>query len=165
MGARHWFSGRYDHTVDAKGRVSLPAPFRKVCDLLSDGAPIELLAFPMDGCIFLIPKPNMLPIAERFRQLSFANKEAREATRRFFGHHQPLGCDGQGRILVNEGARKKVGIEGEVVFIGALDRMELWSKAAYERHEAEGGPTFEELEQRAFDGLEILPQTGPEAGS
>jgi len=165
MASGQWFSGRFDHTVDSKGRVSLPSPFRKVCDLLAEGAPIELFAFPMDGCVFLIPKPNMAPIVERFRELSFSRKDARDATRRFFSRQQQLNCDSQGRILINEAARKEAGIEGDVVFIGALDRMELWSKSAYERHMAEDGLTFEEIEQRAFDGLEILPAAGPEAGS
>ena len=97
---RHWLAGAYDHALDSKFRVSLPAPLRKTCKAMCGGGRLEeFFAFHEDDCVFLVPAAIMEERVAPFRRLSQANPDARNAIRIFFSRITPIHVDSQGRVL------------------------------------------------------------------
>ena len=115
------FMGEYNHTIDAKGRLIIPAKFRELLGtefVLTRG---------LDGCLFIYPVDEWKAFEQKFRALPLTNKNAR--TSRFFVAGAAM-CelDRQGRVLVPQTLREFAGLEKDVVLTGNLDRIEVWSK-------------------------------------
>ena len=108
------FMGEYNHIIDAKGRLIIPARFR---ELLGEEF---ILTKGLDGCLSIYP----MDAWEAFE----TNKNARTFTRFFVAGATNCELDRQGRILVPQTLREFAGLEKEVVLTGNLDRIEIWSK-------------------------------------
>lgn len=114
------FSGEYEHSVDDKGRLTLPARIR-------DGfGAAAFLTRGLDGCLFLYPEPRWLEIANQVRGLPLTSYSARLLTRMI---HAGVRCDLDrvGRILIPNALRKSAKISEQVVVVGVDDRVELWA--------------------------------------
>ena len=116
------FMGEYNHIIDAKGRLIIPAKFR---ELLGEEF---VLTKGLDGCLFIYPMDEWEAFEEKLRALPLTNKNARAFSRFFVAGATMCELDKQGRILVPQTLREFAGLEKDVVLTGNLNRVEVWSK-------------------------------------
>ena len=119
------FMGTYEHGIDAKGRVIIPAKLR---DGLGESFVVTI---GLDGCLYAYPMNEWEEFLTNLKNLP-GTKEARTLQRTFLSNAATCDCDKQGRTLIPASLREKVGIDKEVVFIGVLGKVEIWSKERYE---------------------------------
>lgn len=116
------FIGEYSHTIDSKGRVSVPVKFR---DRLSEGA---VITRGLDGCLFLYPKGEWKKIAERLAQLPISQKKSRAFARLMLAGAWDAELDVQGRVMVPEYLRVYATLSKHVTITGLYNRVELWDE-------------------------------------
>lgn len=142
------FMGEYNHTIDTKGRLIIPAKFR---ELLGDEF---IVTKGLDGCLFGFPKNEWQIFEEKLRRLPLTQKSARKFTRFFMGGAATCELDKQGRILLPQTLREFAGLDKDVVLSGNLNRIEIWSKANWAENNA-----YDDMddiaEQMADLGLDI----------
>jgi MraZ protein len=135
--------GEYEHQVDDKGRVTLPAKFR------TDLAEGTVITRGFEPCLLVYTRQKWEVIEGNFRQAPVSNRAARDVRRYLRATESQL--DRQGRIFIPLSLRQVVGIEKDVVICGASDYIEIWDRAtwqAYQRDELAPekiGPTAEAL--------------------
>ncbi len=120
------FMGEYNHTVDAKGRVIIPAKFREA---LGDAF---VVTKGLDGCLFVFAMDEWSSFEEKLRTLPIANKDARKFTRFFLAGAADVEPDKQGRVLIPNNLREFGGLTKDVVLVGVSNRVEIWDKGRYE---------------------------------
>ncbi len=121
------FMGEYSHTIDAKGRLIVPAKFR---EKLGDEF---VVTKGLDGCLFVYPLEEWANIEQAFRKVPLTNKKARDFVRFFFAGAASCEVDKQGRILLPASLRAYAGLNKEIVSAGVLNRVEIWDKEKWER--------------------------------
>jgi MraZ protein len=122
-----FLTGEFRHALDDRGRVAIPARFRA---RLAGGA---TLARWLDRCLGLFPQDEWEDLASKLRSLPLTNPRAREFARFMSSGAVDVELDRQGRVLVPGYLREYAGInDGEVVVVGALSRLELWSPSAWQ---------------------------------
>ena len=130
------FMGAYSHSIDAKGRIILPADFRQELGLAF------IITKGLDHCLFLYGQQAWEELAAKLRTLPLTKPEARALSRFFFAGARNLECDKQGRFLVPANLRVYAGLErkGDVVLAGADDRIEVWNKELWHTYYSEVEP-------------------------
>ena len=116
------FMSEYNHTLDTKGRLIIPAKFRETLGeefVISKG---------MDGCLFVYAGDDWNAFEQKLTSLPLINKEARQFARFFLAGAATVEVDKQGRILLPAVLREFAGLEKEVVSVGVLKRIEIWDK-------------------------------------
>ncbi len=121
------FMGEYEHSIDAKGRIIVPAKFRE--DLGEE----FVVTLGLDGCLFAYPKNEWQTFASELGKLP-GTKEARQLQRYFFGKAAACEADKQGRILIPAVLRECAGLEKDIVFVGVLNKIEIWSKERWDNN-------------------------------
>ena len=121
-GAIVMLMGEYNHTIDAKGRLIVPAKFREV---LGDEF---VVTKGLDNCLFVYPNDEWQKFEEKLQTLPLTNKNARQFARFFVAGATPCELDKQGRILLPATLREFAGLEKDVVLVGVASRIEIWSK-------------------------------------
>lgn len=117
-------------SVDAKGRVSIPARFR---EFLSATFGDQLVLLDMDGCIFAYPQEEWRRrFSEKFRDLPTFREEVRRFVRQMYGRATQCELDRQGRILLPARLREAAGIQKEAVIVGLENKFEIWSRERWE---------------------------------
>ena len=123
------FIGTYEHTIDEKSRVTLPARFREG---MGEGV---VLARGLDGNVAVYPRETWtMTVEARISELDPLSREARELRRFFFSGAAESKVDRQGRILVPVVLTRHAGLERDVIVAGNYDHLELWQPAAWEQH-------------------------------
>ena len=121
------FMGEYNHTIDPKGRVIVPAKFR---DALGEHF---VVTKGLDGCLFVYDEKEWTLFEEKLKTLPITNKEARAFVRFFLAGAAEVETDKQGRILLPLVLREYAELEKDVVLIGAGGRVEIWSKGRWDK--------------------------------
>lgn len=116
------FMGEYNHTVDQKGRLIVPSKFR---EQLGDEF---VVTKGLDGCLFVYPNEEWKNIEEKFRTVPLTTKDARKFSRFFFAGAATCEVDKQGRILIPPVLREFADLQKDIVSVGVLNRIEIWSK-------------------------------------
>lgn len=141
------FRGEFNHTIDAKGRLIIPAKFREKLGeefIITKG---------LDGCLSVYPEEEWKRFEENLTALSLIKKENRQLTRFFVAGASECELDKQGRILVPVPLRKFAELDKEVVLVGMLNRVEIWDKQRYLDSEVDD---MDEVAERMADcGLTI----------
>lgn len=119
------FMSEYNHSIDAKGRIIVPAKFREE---LGDEFVVTL---GLDGCLFLYPNAEWEEFVAQLKQLP-GNRQARQLQRYFLAGAVNCEVDKQGRILIPAKLREHAKLEKEVVFVGVLGKIEIWSKEQWD---------------------------------
>ena len=140
----HMFMGEYNHTIDAKGRLIIPAKFREV---LGDEF---VVTKGMDGCLFVFDNSEWQVFAEKLRSLPMIDKEVRQFTRFFLAGAASVEVDKQGRILFPSVLRAFAGITKDTVLIGVGSRIEIWSKDRWE-----GTVTYQDMDEISTHMVEL----------
>jgi transcriptional regulator MraZ len=126
------FLGSYQHQIDDKGRLSLPAPFRREG---GDEPMVLVHAFP--DALTLYPQRTWAEVEGRLREMLRLNADARAYVLRVTANAVEVAPDRQGRILVPPRLQAAVGISGTTLVVGAIDRVELWDPARFDAATAE----------------------------
>ncbi|NLK27722.1 MAG: division/cell wall cluster transcriptional repressor MraZ [Clostridiales bacterium] len=119
------FMGEFNHTIDAKGRIIIPSKFRE--DLGDE----FVLTLGLDGCLFAYPYSEWQLFVDKLKTLP-GTKEARQLQRYFMAGAAACEVDKQGRILIPAKLRENAGLEKDVVFVGVLNKIEIWSKERWD---------------------------------
>lgn len=137
-----FFTGAYEHTLDSKGRLILPAKFR---DQLQGGG---WLSQPTGKCLALYSRDVFEQVAAMHRERQRSGDEtAANQARAFFAHSFEVIPDAQGRIPVAQILRDKVGITREVTVIGNNSRIEIWDRGTWSVADAEQDSLLSEQSQ------------------
>lgn len=139
------FMGEYNHIIDAKGRLIIPAKFR---ELLGEEF---VLTKGLDGCLFIYPMDEWEAFEEKLRALPLTNKNARAFSRFFVAGATMCELDKQGRILLPATLREFAGLDKEVVLTGMLNRIEIWSKDKW-------------MENNSFDDMDDIAEQMTDLG-
>jgi MraZ protein len=127
------FRGRFEHTIDSKGRLSIPSKFR---DVLAERYDSRLVVTTYDGCLSAYPHEEWRVLEERVAGLPEFKKETRDFLRFFYSSAADCAIDKLGRILIPQTLREYAKLEKDVVIVGAFKRMEIWSKLRWDAAEA-----------------------------
>ena len=122
------FMGTYEHGLDAKGRVIIPAKFR------DDLGEYFVLTLGLDGCLFAYPMEEWEGFIEKLKELP-GTKEARKLQRHFLASAAPCEVDKQGRTLIPTKLREYAGLKKDTVFVGVLSKIEIWSRERWEEND------------------------------
>ena len=126
------FMCEYNHTVDTKGRLIVPAKFREI---LGD---VFVVCKGLDHCLYVYSNEDWDAFAKQLSTLPLTNKEARQFVRFFLSGASQVEVDKQGRILVPPSLRSFAELDKDVVLAGVGHRIEIWSKERWEGESASG---------------------------
>jgi MraZ protein len=134
------FGGEWVHTVDGKGRVSVPAPFRPVLraghpGLDPESNPTVVLVHGIydAACVQGYTVAGAERIGRIIDKMPRFSAKRRAFSQKFFGQQVTLEVDPNGRIILPKSLREKAGIAGKAVFVGDSDTFEIWSPEGYAR--------------------------------
>jgi len=117
--------GEYEHTLDAKGRVSMPAKLRR------DMGEAFIVTKGLDGCLFAFSQDEWMNFETKLKSLPLSDKNARNFVRFFLAGATECELDKQGRFLIPANLRKEANLEKEAVIIGVGTRLEIWNKETW----------------------------------
>lgn len=133
------FRGLYEHTIDAKGRTSVPARFRDALAAEGEAQLVVTTAFDENSAegeglyLHVYPLKAWEAFEAKLAQRSSSEAGVRQIYRTYVANAVDVEIDKLGRILLPPNLRKWGGLEKEIVWVGQLNRMELWAKARWEK--------------------------------
>lgn len=136
------FLGTYEHAIDDKGRITIPAKYRSRYE---SGA---VLTEGIERCLYLFPIDVWTDLAQRASALPLTNPTAREFQRQLFGGASDSVPDKQGRIILPSHLREYANIDNQAVIIGMYSRCEIWSSESLRERKEERAS---DSESRAAD--------------
>ena len=140
------FDGEFYHTLDAKGRLILPARFRE------ELGGSFMITRGLDGCLFVYTQLEWQALDEKLQKLPLINKWARELTRFFHVGVTQCEPDKQGRILVPAGLRTYADLKKEVCMVGVGKHIEIWDKERWENNMSDISENMDGL----LDGMQDM---------
>ncbi|WP_027726142.1 division/cell wall cluster transcriptional repressor MraZ [Tuberibacillus calidus] len=139
------FMGEFQHTIDEKGRLIIPAKFRE------DLGPTFVLTRGLDQCVFGYPMDEWKALEQKLKALPFTKKDARAFSRFFFSGASECQLDKQGRVNITPSLRDYAGLDKECVIIGVSNRIEIWSKSRWESYYEASESSFEQISESLMD--------------
>lgn len=133
------FIGEYEHSVDVKGRLIMPAKLREEIGdkfVVTKG---------LDGCLFAYSQKEWTAFEEKLKTLPLTSKNARDFTRFFLSGAVECEIDKQGRFLISGNLREFAKLEKEVVIIGVNTRIEIWSKEKWQEYSQNDSINVDEI--------------------
>jgi MraZ protein len=124
------FIGEYQHNLDSKGRLAVPAKFRS---MLKKGA---VVTKGLDNCLFLYSKEEWKKIAQKFANLPISQAKARAFSRHMLAGAMDVDFDNQGRITLPEYLRTFANLNKKAIIAGLFDRLEIWDEDSWEKYKA-----------------------------
>jgi MraZ protein len=141
------FLGAYEHTIDDKNRLTLPARFREA---LADGV---VVTRGLDDCLDVYARADWNRLVDaRLAPLDPFSREARELKRFFFSAAADAELDRQGRVLVPPALLKHGKLDREVVVAGVHDHLEIWDRRAWTDHLTTVEGSADHVAERLADG-------------
>ncbi len=128
-GVTKLFIGEYEHSVDAKGRVIMPAKLRE------DIGEKFILTKGLDGCLFAYSQTEWTNFEEKLKTLPLTNKNARDFVRFFLSGAIECEIDKQGRFLIPSNLREYAKLIKDIAIIGVGTRIEIWDKETWKKGE------------------------------
>lgn len=133
------FMGEYQHSMDDKGRLIMPAKFR---ESLGDKF---IITRGLDNCLFVYTHEEWRILEEKLKSLPMTQKNARAFVRFFFSGATEAELDKSGRVSLPQNLREYATLEKEVIIIGVSNRLELWSKDNWNSYMAMTADSYEEI--------------------
>jgi MraZ protein len=138
------FRGRFEHTIDPKGRVSIPAKFR---ELLSEKYDDRIIITNFDRCLVAYPYEEWRSVEEKIGSLSMVKKEVKAFQRFFISGAAECPIDKLGRVLIPPTLRAYALLEKDVVFAGMGRMFELWSRERWTEEIKRAEENFEGMRE------------------
>jgi MraZ protein len=123
------FRGKFDHTLDDKGRVSLPVKFREILRKYDD----NIIITTFDSCLYVYPQEEWIIVEEDLYNRPAGKRDMRDLQRLLLSNATECTIDKQGRILIPPSLRTWAAIEKEVVLAGRIKHFELWNRERFEQ--------------------------------
>ncbi|OEH84836.1 cell division/cell wall cluster transcriptional repressor MraZ [Desulfuribacillus stibiiarsenatis] len=139
------FMGEYQHAMDGKGRIIMPAKLR---DGLGD---TFIITRGLENCLFVYPRKEWEQLELKLKALPFTKKDVRAFTRFLLSGAIDVEVDKQGRVLIPNNLREFAGIDRDCVIIGVSSRVEIWSKERWEEYSTAADASFEEIAETIVD--------------
>jgi MraZ protein len=140
------FLGTHTPKLDEKGRLILPAKFR---DELAEGLVITRF---QERCLAIWPVETFVEVAQAVRGAS-SSQQVRDYQRMLASGASDETPDKQGRITIPPHLRAYAALEKDCVVVGAINRVEVWDSAAWERYSAEKESAYAEMDEEVFPGI------------
>jgi len=142
------FYGEYEHTIDRKGRLIIPAKFRQA--FKDHDVNTLFLTRGLDGCLFLFSEAEWRVAEGRFKQIPFTKGEGRKFNRLFFSGATEVTVDRLGRLLIPKTLKEFAHIKQDVVIVGVSNRIEVWAKEQWRTFYQNSQQSFEEMAERVM---------------
>ena len=130
------FRGHFKHTIDPKGRVSIPAKIREALSAHGD----QLVIVPYGSALEVHPLPLWQALEEKIRSLPRFDPDRRKLAYQYLSRGLDVGIDPQGRIQVPQEYRERAGLAKDVWIIGLEEKFEVWDVERWAHFEREAGP-------------------------
>lgn len=143
------FYGEYQHSLDHKNRVLIPARFREAVKEIY----IErfYLTRGLEKCVFVFTEADWHGIEQKLKALPLTQSTSRNFARMFFSGAYEVVADKQGRIVIPQPLLAYAEIKKDAVLVGVLNRIEIWDAGAWERFVAESSKKYEEISDKLFE--------------
>ena len=124
-----FFTGSSTHKVDAKGRVSLPADFRKVLDALGSGHIVVLPQMYSPDAHVVLSQAGYEKVVEQFESMELDHSDSEALALRIVTDARQIPVDDSGRIVLSKDLRDLIGLNGEAQFVGGGSSFQIWTPA------------------------------------
>jgi len=139
------FSGKYYYTIDPKGRIIIPAPFREIISS-NYSTKLYVTTAPFDKCLYIYPLEEWNRHLEKIRTKPRSDAAIRYYLKRVIASAIEIEIDKQGRILIPASLREDASLDSNVVLAGQIEKIELW-----DRGEWDGSFDPEKVDTKAFE--------------
>ena len=136
------FIGEFQHNLDQKGRIAIPAKFRKDFE---DGL---IITRGIDKCLFIFSKSEWNKLAEKLSELPLAQANSRAFARLMFSGAVDENLDNQGRILIPDYLRNYASLKKQLVINGLFNRLEIWDKNIWQDYKNKTENSSEEIAEK-----------------
>lgn len=139
------FMGEFNHSIDMKGRLILPAKFRE------ELGESFVITRGLDQCLFVYPNDEWKRLEEKLKSLPFTKKDARAFTRFFFSGASVCELDKQGRASISMGLRDYAHLQKECTIIGVSTRIEIWDQETWATYFRQSEASFSDISESLLD--------------
>ncbi len=139
------FMGEFQHALDDKGRIIVPAKFRE------ELGSVFVMTRGLDKCLFVYPMSEWEVLEEKLKKLPMTRADARSFVRFFFSGACECELDKQGRILIPAGLRTYAELEKDCVVIGVSNRVEIWNSGNWQTYSDDAAQSFAEIAENMVD--------------
>lgn len=139
------FMGEFQHSLDEKGRLIIPAKFRE------DLGEKFVLTRGLDNSLFVYPMNQWKILEEKIKELPTSQADTRAFVRLFFSGAVEAEPDKQGRMILPQHLREHAKIERDVYIIGVSTKIEIWSKQIWEEYTNHARQSYEEIAENIID--------------
>lgn len=129
------FKGSHPVTIDAKGRIAIPASYRQ--SLLDDCAGRLVITRHWDGCLLIYPGPEFQKFETQLLSKGSLDPRVRNYQRFFIGNARDVDMDRQGRLLLPANLRAAASLENKAVLSGMGNLFELWDESLFDERNAD----------------------------
>ena len=136
------FKGTYNHRIDPKGRLPVPAAFRRA---LAERGSSDLVATPLDQCVACYPRHEWEKLEAQLNALPAFSRQVKALTRMLASRAVDCSLDVQGRILLPSALRAPAGLAQDVLVVGVLNRFEVWAPDAWSEFVRESERLLEDV--------------------
>lgn len=140
------FKGQFSYTIDLKGRINIPAKFRKA--ISPEANETFVLTRGLEDCIYAYPLDEWTLIEQKLRTLPATQKENRLFVRMTTSYASEVQFDKQGRIALPQYLIELAKISKDVLIIGTLNKLEIWSPEHYEEYLNGNDQSYEDLAEK-----------------
>ncbi|MDP2043604.1 MAG: division/cell wall cluster transcriptional repressor MraZ [Candidatus Omnitrophota bacterium] len=143
------FYGEFEHSIDRKGRLILPAKFREVAK--NQFVEKFFVTRGLDKCLFMFSEEEWRSQENKFKTMSFTKQQSRTFNRLLFSGAQEVAFDKQGRILLPQYLKDFADIKKDVMIVGVSNRIEIWAVDLWNDFYANSRQSFEEIAEKLMD--------------
>jgi len=139
------FMGEYQHAMDEKGRLIIPAKFREGLGekfVITRG---------LDNCLFVYPMEQWKLLEEKIKELPTSHADTRAFVRMFFSGAVEAELDKQGRVVIPAHLREHARIERDLYVIGVSTKVEIWAKETWENYSSQAQQSYESIAEKIID--------------
>ncbi|MBI4159918.1 division/cell wall cluster transcriptional repressor MraZ [Candidatus Wolfebacteria bacterium] len=136
------FIGEFQHNLDAKGRLALPAKFRAK---MSEGV---IITRGLDRCLFVFTAKEWQALAEKLINLPLAQANSRAFVRLMLAGAMDVELDQQGRILIPDYLREYASLKKEAIIAGLYNRVEIWDETAWKQYKEKTERSSDEIAEK-----------------
>jgi MraZ protein len=145
------FQGHANTTIDEKGRIIVPAKFRR--HILPEANGVLNVTLGRDKCIWLFPSYEWIKVLQTVQSTNPFTTDEVSMRRQMLYYADDLTVDSQHRILIPQEMLKIVGIKKDVLLLGQIERIEVWNPDAYEKYLKDSPESYEGVMQKVMTKL------------
>lgn len=145
------FQGHANTTIDEKGRIIVPAKFRK--HIMPEANGVLNVTLGRDKCVWLFPSYEWTKVLQTVQSTNPFTTDEVSMRRQMLFYADDLTVDSQHRILIPQEMLKIVGIKKDVLLLGQIERIEVWNPQAYEKYLKDSPETYEGVMQKVMTKL------------